>query len=119
MLREIEGVKQHPGEPVRRIFNSDSVNLTVWQSDNEINSFQIIHQYENGKYLLTWSQGKSFSCRSIDDGEHEPSKHKMTPIATNSLSIDNKLILDILPHIKTGVELIDSAINESFQSTLK
>lgn len=118
MLREIEA-KQYQGEPVRRIFNSEVVNLTVWFTGNDINSFQIIHQYENTKYLLSWSIGKSVSCRNIDDGEDEPFRHKMTPIVTDSLAIDKNIISELLPLIKTGVKEIDSSISETLQNAHK
>jgi hypothetical protein len=81
MLHEIEAVRQIPGEPKRRWFNSPDLDLIVWQrEDGEPCGFQLCYDKGRGERALTWRDGVGFEHRAVDDGESTAAKMKATPI---------------------------------------
>ena len=72
MLYEIKGIQKHKGEPVRRWFYDDEIDLCVWLDDHgTIIGFQLV--YGEPKHALTWWHHKGFAHnRVVDDGDHLP-----------------------------------------------
>lgn len=70
MLHEIKKVRQIPGEPKRRWFNSADMDLIVWQrGDGQPCGFQLCYDKGHAERALTWRDGIGFEHRAVDDGE--------------------------------------------------
>lgn len=81
MLQEISQVKQIHGEPHRRWFSDDDLDLIVWLDERgEIIGFQLCYNKGDDQHALTWQREKGFSHNRVDDGEAKPGKPKSTPI---------------------------------------
>jgi hypothetical protein len=81
MLAEIEKTRQIPGEPLRRWFSDEKIDLIVWySSQGAIIGFQLCYREWPQERALTWLSGRGFAHNRIDDGERRPDRHKMTPI---------------------------------------
>ncbi|MBI1891742.1 MAG: hypothetical protein HYS18_13925 [Burkholderiales bacterium] len=82
MLKEIRAVRQIKGEPQRRWFTSNSMDLVVWCGDNGgPTGFQLC--YDKGKFerALSWSQSGGYSHMAVDDGESGAAlRYKSSPI---------------------------------------
>jgi hypothetical protein len=80
-LIEFEQVRQIPGEPRRRWFTCEDIELLVWCDDSESPiGFQLCYNNGPQSYALTWNRDCGFSHKIIDDGEQRPGKHKAAPI---------------------------------------
>lgn len=92
-LREFRNVRQIPGEPPRRWFTSQDMELVVWcdESAGPI-GFQLCYKDGSSEYALTWKPDCGFSHKRIDDGEERPAKHKATPILTADVPASANLI---------------------------
>jgi len=56
VFREISGVKQTPGEPFRRWFSCESMDLFVWTNDSdEVVSYQLSYDKPHPEKALSWS----------------------------------------------------------------
>ena len=106
MLRELRGVAQVPGEPHRRWFEDDGLDLVVWSSpEGTIVGIQL--SYEKGtnrERALTWFQDRGFSHMRVDDGENQPGKHKMTPILVPDGTFDADELLRIFESASRSLE---------------
>src|SRR5262249_52903563 len=74
-LIEFENVRQIPGEPRRRWFTCEDLELVVWcdESDAPI-GFQLCYKNGGSEYAFTWKPECGFSHKRIDDGEQCPPK---------------------------------------------
>ncbi len=80
MFREISGVKQIAGEPFRRWFSCEAMDLFVWTNDSgEIVSYQLSYDKPHPEKALTWRVGGGFSHDDVDDGSR-PGRHTASPI---------------------------------------
>ena len=80
-LREIAHTRQIAGEPRRRWFTSNELDLIVWLNDDEQPvGFQLCYDKLTGERALTWREGRGFDHSAVDDGEGSPTRHKATPI---------------------------------------
>lgn len=82
MLRELVPTRQVPGEPVRRWFSSDDVDLIVWcDGDGVPTAFQLCYRVGLSERALTWTPEAGFVHRAVDDGEEDAGlRYKATPI---------------------------------------
>jgi hypothetical protein len=74
MLREISETRQIRGEPRRRWFNSDSMDLYVWYDHEDAPlGFQLCYGKPNEERALTWFRPASYSHMRVDTGNsHGP-----------------------------------------------
>ena len=80
MLREIANVKQIKGEPRRRWFSSESMDLFVWQNYlDEVVRYQLTYNKPHNEKALTWHTKTGFLHLSVDDG-FNPGKHPGSPL---------------------------------------
>ncbi len=80
MLKEVESLKQQPGEDFCRWFRDDEFDLYVWtDSSGTITGFQLCYDKPTDERALTWLAGKGFFHHRIDPGEQTPTKNR-TPI---------------------------------------
>ena len=55
LLRELSGVQQIKGEPMRRWFYDHEIDLVIWQDDaGEIISFQLAYDKTLNEHSLFW-----------------------------------------------------------------
>ena len=74
-------MRQHPGEPRRRWFRSDSEDLIVWYGpDDSLLGFQLCYDRHRSERALTWRAGRGYSHHKVDDGEVEALTMKRTAI---------------------------------------
>ncbi len=72
MLREISETRQIRGEPRRRWFNSDAMDLYVWYDNEDAPlGFQLCYGKPNEERALTWFPPASYSHMRVDTGPSE------------------------------------------------
>ena len=82
MFNEIKNVRQEPGAGKRRWFESDGLDLVIWQDETgKLSGFQICYDLGRGEHALTWRPGGGFAHSAVDSGDHTPFKNE-TPILT-------------------------------------
>ena len=87
MLREIQPVRQHPGEPARRWFNSADVDLILWLPTLtapacEAVAFQLCYDKRRTEHALHWQAPGTCKHFQVEDGEqgNRSSSHKSAPL---------------------------------------
>jgi len=81
MLREVVPTRQIEGEPRRRWFMDEGMDLIVWSGEREeLIGFQLAFKGPDEEKALTWMRGRGFSHHRVDDGEGRPGRYKMAPI---------------------------------------
>ena len=119
MLREIKETSQNPGEPRRRWFSGSTMDLYIWQNEeDEIVSYQLTYDKPHAEKALVWKKDKGFSHLGVDDGQN-PGKHPGSPLfVEDGILVPSKIISGIMkygdeldPTIK---EFIVSGIEEHF-----
>jgi hypothetical protein len=108
MCRWIEfgNVRQIPGEPRRRWFACQDLELVVW-GDESVNpvGFQLCYKDGNSEYALTWNPQGGLTHKIIDDGEQRPGKYKATPILARNAPFSPKLISERFAQVSGGLPL--------------
>ncbi|GAB6039841.1 hypothetical protein [Endothiovibrio diazotrophicus] len=79
MLREITAVRQIPGEPRRRWFQDEAMDLFVWFEGETIVGFQLSYDKPDRERTLTWRRERGYDHARTDDGSR-PGRHPATPI---------------------------------------
>ena len=84
MLVEIRNVKQEPGH-FRRWFESDELELVIWQqtSEAEVDGFQLIYRNASQERALTWRKAGGFAHARVHTGDTHPFKNS-TPVLMTS-----------------------------------
>lgn len=80
VFKELKNVRQIPGEPLRRYFTHDDIDLLVWVRKNRVFGFQLITPWRESQIAITWYDGKGLSLGEVDDGEGRPARPKMSPL---------------------------------------
>lgn len=94
MLYELKNVTQLEGEPKRRWFTNDSLDLIVWfNKENEIIGFQLCFNKDIDEQSFTWKYPSYFSLHKIDDGELNTGS-KSTPTLVAGSITTNCIIAD-------------------------
>ena len=103
-LIEFANVRQIPGEPRRRWFTCEDLELVVWcdESDGPV-GFQLCYKNGGSEYALTWDPDRGFSHKIIDDGERRPGKHKATPILVAAAPGSARLIHERFAQVSAGL----------------
>ncbi len=93
MLKEINAVRQIPGEFYRRWFFSSEQDLVVWyDADGNIVGFQLAYDKARQERSIYWKVGKGISHYDVDDGESSPfSNH--TPLLSMDGVFDRNRVL--------------------------
>ena len=95
MFREISEVKQIPGEPFRRWFSCESMDLFVWTDESgEVVSYQLSYDKPYPEKALTWRVGRGFLHDDVDDGSR-PGRHPGSPILLADGEFDAKRVLAV------------------------
>ena len=104
MFYEIRGVKQLPGEPYRRWFQADEMDLTVWLAEATVVGFQLSYDRFHDEKSIVWQTDRGFSHLRIDDGEQESGHYKASPIVTGHLPLDFSRALHRLEEDNQGID---------------
>ncbi|MBP7766498.1 MAG: hypothetical protein KA113_15030 [Syntrophaceae bacterium] len=81
MLRELNHIKQHKGEPKRKWYESEYFDLIVWFSESHrIIRFQLCYDKNKNEKALTWKVPHEYSHNRVDDGEHGTGAYKSSPV---------------------------------------
>jgi hypothetical protein len=81
MLEELLPTRQIPGEPPRRWYASDDLDLIVWcQEDGTPIGFQLCYDKRGYERAITWKPAQGFRHTAVDDGERFGASHKAAPI---------------------------------------
>lgn len=86
MLCEQQNVSQHEGEPRRRWFYSQGMDLILWQDEGKApTGFQLSYEHSArlpvARKILTWLMDRGFTHETLDEGEDRPFRYKMSPVA--------------------------------------
>ncbi len=115
MLREIHKVKQYSGEPRRRWFADESMDLFVWYSrDGSISGFQLSYDKPYAERAITWKRDGGFDHARVDDGAR-PGKHPETPLLLADGAFDS---LRVSREFKTQAIGIDDDLVQFVSSRL-
>jgi len=109
MLKEFPAT-QPPGEPRRRWFSGDDLDLIVWLAPDAttITGFQLCYKRTGADYALTWTPEAGFRHDHVDDGEANPEKNQ-TPILVADGAVDSNTLL--ARFMRSSAE-IDPAVRE-------
>lgn len=92
MMKEIPNISQYEGEPFRRWFWSEKIDLTVWYENESIVGFQLCYKQHTEEKALTWKADSGFTHDTVDDGENVQGGIKQTPILVPDGAFDNDRI---------------------------
>lgn len=96
MLKEIRQVRQIPGEPQRRWFTSESLDLIVWlDQGGQALAFQLCYDKGRTERALSWMPARGFSHLAVDDGEAGTTHYKATPILVGAGTLDAQELNDL------------------------
>ncbi len=79
MLVEIRQTMQRPGEPLRRWFTDERMDLITWTEEDQIVGFQLTYDKPRNEKVLSWNKETGFLHAGIDDGDR-PGRHKGSPL---------------------------------------
>lgn len=66
-LTEFIGTRQIEGEPKRRWFSSETLDLIVWSNEANLPfKFQLCYDTDRQEHALTWEAGRGFDHSSVD-----------------------------------------------------
>ncbi|HEX6592464.1 MAG TPA: hypothetical protein VF050_10735 [Moraxellaceae bacterium] len=81
MLTEIARTHQRPGEPRRRWFTSETLDLMVWLDEaGELLAFQFSYGKPQDEKALSWSRQQGLSAQQVEDGSNLLPGHKASPL---------------------------------------
>ncbi len=109
MLRELQHVRQVPGEGYRRWFSSPYFDLIVWYGeDHAFAGFQLCYDKPGKERALTWQRGR-LSHLGVDNGEGPDRRHKGTPVLVADGCFDAQAVLPRFE--REAVHLPDDVMN--------
>jgi hypothetical protein len=80
MLRELPDVPQIAGEPRRRWFFCQELDLVVWEDvGGTIRGFQLAYDKHRAERSICWRQGCGFAHYAVDGGESRAGENR-TPL---------------------------------------
>jgi hypothetical protein len=88
-LREVDNPRQRAGEPPRRWFSAEHLDLIVWSdAAGRPNGFQLCYGKPRGEHALTWTVDAGFTHAGVDDGSDVGVGHKASPILVPDGAVD-------------------------------
>lgn len=79
-LTEVQDVRQVPGEPRRRWFESPDFDLVVWcDASGAPAAFQLCYDKTTAEHALTWHPRSGIEHTAVDAGEAVGIGHKRAP----------------------------------------
>ncbi|MBI2206988.1 MAG: hypothetical protein HYU41_24405 [Candidatus Rokubacteria bacterium] len=90
-LTEVQDVRQVPGEPRRRWFESPDFDLVVWwDASGAPEAFQLCYDKTGAEHALTWHPGSGTEHAAVDTGDRVGLGHKRAPtlVADGHVDLD-------------------------------
>lgn len=104
VFSEILTVRQIAGEPRRRWFMCDTMELIVWCGDGcEASGFQLSYDKGGIERALTWREGAGYSHRRVDPGEGAGTPFKATPVLGASYWFKPRAVLAMFESASAGL----------------
>jgi len=96
-LSEFTHTGQHHGEPFRRWFMNQQMDLIVWfDACNEPISFQFCFDKPEAEKSLMWSAEYGYLFMAVDDGDNPYGfEHKKSPMMVAGTKPDMEIIEDL------------------------
>ncbi len=125
MLRELENVSQHKGEPRRRWFYCQAMDLIVWVDEGGMptglqlsyeDSGELSGELSGQRKLLTWLKASGYSHDTLDEGEDRPFRYKMSPVAVPDGVFDH---VEVLGRFMAESKEMDNDIREFVAEKLR
>lgn len=88
MLKEIQDTRQIPGEPARRWFSAEEMDLIVWHEGDNFAGFQLCYDKLQQEKALSWKPSSGLIHELVDSGENRSGHYKATPILIKSADYD-------------------------------
>ncbi len=96
-MKENTHVRQIAGEPRRRWFSSENLDLIVWLNDDDtFAGFELCYDKMCNERSIRWHAGEHFLHTAVDDGEQRPGKYKASPILVADGIFDARRIHSLL-----------------------
>ena len=104
ILTEVENARQRAGEPRRRWFTSDDLDLIVWSDeDGRPIGFQFCYGRPRFEHALTWSAERGYWHAAVDDGESVGLGYKASPVLVPDGPLDVRALERLLQAAGRGV----------------
>ena len=120
MLYEITKVRQNPGEPRRRWFTDDAMDLFVWCADDGYTGFQLSFGKPADEHAITWRRGEDLQHTRVDDGSR-PGQYPGSPLLVADGEFDRDTVLhDFLSRaeaVENGIVAVVAKVLRDKQST--
>ena len=104
MLHEISNVKPQSRGQVRRWFTDNDMDLFVWFSRQAPVGFQLSYNKQTDEKAICWGNENGFQHYSVDSGEVEPIKYKMSPLYSSDGDFDTYAIARAFLHNSEHIE---------------
>ncbi len=103
MLREFPHPRQNPGDPFRRVFSSEDMDLFVWYGpDGAFIGFQLCYDTGRNPRALTYENGAYFHS-GIDQGESDPRKNR-SPMLTVDGKFAKQAVLERFAAVSVEID---------------
>lgn len=88
-LTEVRDVRQVPGEPRRRWFESPDFDLVIWcDASGAPKAFQLCYDKTGAEHALTWHPGSGTEHMAVDPGEDVGLGYKRAPTLVADGQVD-------------------------------
>lgn len=104
MFHEISNVKQKSQVQLRRWFTDNDMDLFVWFSRHAPIGFQLSYNKQIGEKAIYWEIDNGFQHYSVDSGDVEPIKYKMSPLDSIDDDFDTYTIARAFLHNSEHIE---------------
>ncbi|MBW8011492.1 MAG: hypothetical protein FVQ83_09680 [Chloroflexi bacterium] len=105
MLEEDTRVKQISGEPRRRWFFDENIDLIVWFHDvGSILGFQLCYDKQDDEHAFSWREDKGYFHNHVDPGEPGPLKN-LSPILVSDGMLDVDKLKDEFEQNSVEIDL--------------
>lgn len=97
-------MRQIVGEPRRRWFMCDSMELIVWCGDRgEPVGFQLCYDKRGIERALTWRSDIGYSHRRVDPGEGPGMPFKATPVLGANYWFKPRAVMEMFDSVSAGL----------------
>lgn len=117
-LTELRNARQVAGEPERRWFTSEAMDLIVWlDASRQAHGFQLCYGKPLQERALSWLPDRGFVHLGVDDGSRQAQGHKSTPLLVADGHADPRQLLEFFEQAATGLpedimQLVSTALRQ-------
>jgi hypothetical protein len=104
ILTEVDNPRQRAGEPRRRWFTSDGLDLIVWLDEaGRPIGLQFCYGRPRREHALTWSLERGYWHAAVDDGERGGLGYKASPVLVPDGPLDVRALERVLHAAGAGL----------------